>query len=136
MTFAAIARASVMQSEMPTPLSPLPELCSAQLPPASLPQGPAQSPSTNVPLAEPFRRWLAAGAWWLVVSAALALATAATGNVAWHRLLWSPALSGFASSWIFGVGRRILPIFLGCQPLAQRGTPGVHRVSGRRRGVG
>ena len=26
------------------------------------------------------------------------------------------ALSGFISWWIFGVGSRILPIFLGCQP--------------------
>jgi hypothetical protein len=41
---------------------------------------------------------------------------ALTGDVTWHRVLWTAAVSGFISSWIFGVGRRILPIFLGCQP--------------------
>ncbi len=65
---------------------------------------------------EPFRRWVAAGACWLVVSSALALASAVANDVTWHRVLWTAALSGFTSSWIFGIGRRILPIFLGCRP--------------------
>lgn len=70
----------------------------------------------GVPAREPFRPWIAAGAWWLVVASALALAAAIVGDVTWHRVLWTAALSGFISSWIFGVGRRILPIFLGCKP--------------------
>src|SRR5918994_6855955 len=65
---------------------------------------------------EPFRPWIAAGAWWLVIASALALIAAIAGDVIWHRALWTAALSGFISSWIFGVGRRILPIFLGCKP--------------------
>jgi uncharacterized protein involved in response to NO len=65
---------------------------------------------------EPFRPWIAAGTWWLVVASALALTAATTGDVTWHRVLWTAALSGFITCWIFGVGRRILPIFLGCQP--------------------
>ena len=68
------------------------------------------------PSREPFRRWIAAGALWLVIASALALTAAITGDVTWHRVLWTAALFGFISSWIFGVGRRILPIFLGCQP--------------------
>jgi hypothetical protein len=65
---------------------------------------------------EPFRRWIAAGAVWLVTASAIAVAAALTADVTWHRVLWTAAVSGFISSWIFGVGRRILPIFLGCQP--------------------
>jgi hypothetical protein len=65
---------------------------------------------------EPFRPWIAAGAWWLVVASALALTAAIANDMMWHRILWTAALSGFVSSWIFGVGRRILPIFLGCKP--------------------
>lgn len=65
---------------------------------------------------EPFRRWVSAGAIWLVVSAAIALFAAAADDVSWHRVLWMAALAGFTSSWIFGVGSRILPIFLGCIP--------------------
>ena len=72
--------------------------------------------ASGIPGREPFRRWVVAGSGWLVLSSALALTAALTDNVAWHRPLWSAALSGFASSWIFGVGRRILPIFLGCEP--------------------
>jgi hypothetical protein len=74
---------------------------------------------------EPFRRWIAAGAIWLVVSSALALTAAITDDVRWHRVLWTAALSGFISSWIFGVGRRILPIFLGCRPRWGRIEPAV-----------
>ena len=72
--------------------------------------------ASGVPVREPFRPWIRAGAWWLVVAAALAWIAALTGDVTWHRVLWTAAVSGFISSWIFGVGRRILPIFLGCQP--------------------
>jgi len=46
----------------------------------------------------------------------LVLVAAIADDVTWHRVLWTAALSGFISSWIFGVGRRILPIFLGCRP--------------------
>lgn len=65
---------------------------------------------------EAFRPWIAAGAWWLVIASGLAMTAAITGDVTWQRVLWTAAISGFISSWIFGVGRRILPIFLGCQP--------------------
>ena len=71
---------------------------------------------SGVPTNEPFRPWIRAGAWWLVIAAAFAQAAALAGDVMWHRMLWTAALSGFVSSWIFGVGRRILPIFLGCKP--------------------
>jgi uncharacterized protein involved in response to NO len=70
----------------------------------------------TAPSREPFRPWVAAGAVWLVMASALAVTAALTGDVTWHRVLWTAALSGFISSWIFGIGRRILPIFLGCQP--------------------
>ena len=80
---------------------------------------------SGAPTREPFRPWIAAGAWWLVIASALALTAAMTGDVAWHRVLWTAALSGFISCWIFGVGRRILPIFLGCQPRWLRLETGV-----------
>ena len=72
--------------------------------------------ASGAPGREPFRRWVAAGALWLVASAAIALIAAVTNDVSWHRVLWMAALAGFTSSWIFGVGSRILPIFLGCMP--------------------
>jgi hypothetical protein len=72
--------------------------------------------ASGVPAREPFRRWIAAGACWLVVSSALVLVAAVADDVTWHRALWTAALFGFITSWIFGVGRRILPIFLGCRP--------------------
>ena len=72
--------------------------------------------NSGIPASEPFRPWIRAGAWWLVIASALALGAAIAGDVLWHRVLWTAALSGFISSWIFGVGRRILPIFLGCKP--------------------
>jgi len=72
--------------------------------------------ASGVPGREPFRRWVVAGACWLVISSALALTAALADDVTWHRVLWTAALFGFTSSWIFGVGRRILPIFLGCRP--------------------
>ena len=71
---------------------------------------------SGAPAREPFRPWIAAGASWLLIASSLALTAATTGDVTWHRVLWTAALSGFISCWIFGVGRRILPIFLGCQP--------------------
>ena len=71
---------------------------------------------SGAPAREPFRPWIRAGAWWLVIASALALVAAIAGDVSWHRVLWTAALSGFITSWIFGVGRRILPIFLGCRP--------------------
>ena len=74
---------------------------------------------------EPFRRWVVAGACWLVISSALALAAAIADDVTWHRVLWMAALFGFIASWIFGVGRRILPIFLGCRPRWPRLEPAV-----------
>jgi hypothetical protein len=74
-----------------------------------------QTLRVGVAAREAFRAWIAAGAVWLVISSALALTAASTGDVLWHRVLWTAALSGFITSWIFGVGRRILPIFLGCR---------------------
>ena len=71
--------------------------------------------SSGVGASEPFRPWIRAGAWWLVIASALALAAAVAGDVLWHRVLWTAALSGFISSWIFGVGRRILSDFSGLQ---------------------
>jgi hypothetical protein len=65
---------------------------------------------------EPFRRWIVAGICWLVVSSTIALVASLADDVTWHRVLWTSALFGFISCWIFGVGRRILPIFLGCRP--------------------
>jgi len=81
--------------------------------------------ASGVPGREPFRRWVAAGACWLVISSALALAAALADDVTWHRVLWTAALFGFIASWIFGVGRRILPIFLGCRPRWPRLEPPV-----------
>lgn len=75
-----------------------------------------QTLRAGVQVREAFRPWVAAGAWWLVIAASLALTAAVTGDASWHRVLWTAALSGFITSWIFGVGRRILPIFLGCAP--------------------
>jgi hypothetical protein len=72
--------------------------------------------ASGAPGREPFRQWVAAGAAWLVVASAVAVVAAVADEVAWHRVLWTAALTGFASSWIFGVGSRIFPIFLGCVP--------------------
>ncbi len=76
--------------------------------------------ASGVPTREPFRRWLLAGVSWMVVAALLALVAALANDVAWHRVLWTASLFGFITSWIFGVGRRILPIFLGCRPRWER----------------
>jgi uncharacterized protein involved in response to NO len=77
------------------------------------------------PTREPFRRWILAGACWLPVISVLALVAAIANDVTWHRVLWTAALFGFITSWIFGVGRRILPIFLGCQPRWTRLEPAI-----------
>jgi hypothetical protein len=70
----------------------------------------------GLPGREPFRRWIAAGTLWMIAASVLAAVAALTDDVTWHRVLWMAALYGFISSWIFGVGRRILPTFLGCHP--------------------
>jgi hypothetical protein len=62
---------------------------------------------------EPFQPWVLAGLGWMVLSSALAAVAALTNDTTWHRVLWEAALLGFAGSWIFGVGRRIFPVFLG-----------------------
>jgi hypothetical protein len=64
---------------------------------------------------EPFERWVLAGLGWLVASSVVAMVAAASNDTTWHRVLWEAALMGFAASWIFGVGRRIFPVFLGWQ---------------------
>lgn len=79
--------------------------------------------SSGVPGREPFRRWVAAGALWLAICSALALTASVKDDITWHRVLWTAALFGFISSWIFGIGRRILPIFLGCRPRWPRLEP-------------
>jgi hypothetical protein len=76
--------------------------------------------ASGVPASESFRRWIAAGAAWMVVSSLVVLVAALADDVTWHRVLWTAALFGFINSWIFGVGRKILPIFLGCRPRGLR----------------
>ena len=76
--------------------------------------------ASGVPAREPFRRWLVAGVCWMLAASSIALTAALLNDVTWHRVLWTAALFGFISSWIFGVGRRILPIFLGCRPRGER----------------
>jgi hypothetical protein len=68
------------------------------------------------PSPEPFERWVLAGCGWLIVASGLAIVTLATADPIWHHVLWPAALLGFAGSWIFGVGRRIFPVFLTWQP--------------------
>jgi hypothetical protein len=65
---------------------------------------------------ERFERWLLAGAVWLLVATGLVVVTALANDPTWHLVLWPVALYGFAANWIFGVGRRIFPIFLGLKP--------------------
>jgi uncharacterized protein involved in response to NO len=66
---------------------------------------------------ERFGRWIIAGAIWQTVAACGSLVAAYYG-VEFLQPLWSVALWGFAGSWIFGIGRRIFPGFLGWQPRA------------------
>jgi NnrS protein/uncharacterized protein DUF1858 len=72
------------------------------------------------PSPEPFAPWVIAGSIWLVAASALTLVAAVTGDVAWHQIVWATALLGFAASWIFGVGRRVFPVFLGWRPAYPR----------------
>lgn len=65
------------------------------------------------PAPERFERWVLAGATWLVAASLIAFTGAILDDSTWHHVLWPVALYGFAGSWIFGVGRRILPLFLG-----------------------
>ncbi|HSQ01523.1 MAG TPA: NnrS family protein [Candidatus Dormibacteraeota bacterium] len=61
--------------------------------------------------AERIETWLLAGCAWLVVASVLALAVAC-GFTALVPAMWDAALYGFAASWIFGFGLRMLPAFL------------------------
>ena len=70
---------------------------------------------------ERFERYLRAGCAWLVVAAALAVATAA-GIDPLQPAIWEAALWGFAASWILGMSLRIVPVFLGLLPSPQRGS--------------
>jgi hypothetical protein len=74
----------------------------------------------RLPVTEGFRRWVIAGAGWQVFAAAGSFAAAWWNDVAIVQALWPAALWGFAGSWIFGVGRRILPGFLGWRPRTPR----------------
>jgi len=68
--------------------------------------------NAGAPTPERFERWLRSGCGWLVVAAALAVATAAGAN-ALQPAVWETALWGFAGSWILGMSLRIIPVFLG-----------------------
>jgi hypothetical protein len=70
--------------------------------------------------AGPFRRWVIAGAAWQLAAAVGSLAAAWRHDAAIVQVLWPAALWGFAGSWLFGVGRRIFPGFLGWRPRAPR----------------
>lgn len=65
-----------------------------------------------------FGRWIVAGAAWQIAAACGSVAAAWSGDVEIVQALWPAALWGFAVSWIFGIGRRILPGFLKWQPRA------------------
>ncbi len=67
--------------------------------------------STSGP--EHFKRWIGAGLVWALVTALLVVVAAITNDPIWHAALWPIALYGLAANWIFGIGHRIFPIFLG-----------------------
>lgn len=67
-----------------------------------------------------FGRWVIAGAGWQVVAGCGSLIAAWHNDITIVPALWPAALWGFAGSWIFGIGRRIFPGFLGWQPRAAR----------------
>jgi hypothetical protein len=69
----------------------------------------------GLPATERFRRWVIAGAVWQVVAAVGSSVAAWQHDAAITQAVWPASLWGFAGSWIFGVGRRILPGFLGWQ---------------------
>jgi hypothetical protein len=63
--------------------------------------------------AQRFERWILAGAAWQLAVAAGSLIAAWRDDAAIVQAFWPGALWGFAGSWIFGVGRRIFPVFMG-----------------------
>lgn len=65
--------------------------------------------------------WIVAGAGWLIAGSALALAAAATDDLAAHHVLWPVMLYGFAGCWVLGIGRRLFPASLGWRPVRPRG---------------
>lgn len=67
---------------------------------------------------ERFEPWVIAGAGWMVAASAVTAAAAIVDDTTWHHVIWPMALYGFAGSWIFGVGRRIFPVFIGWTPKA------------------
>ncbi|MDE2484868.1 MAG: DUF542 domain-containing protein [candidate division NC10 bacterium] len=78
-----------------------------------------RSVAAGPPTPEGFERYLRTGCAWLVVAAALAVATAA-GLDSLQPTVWEAALWGFGASWILGMSLRIVPVFLGLPPLSQR----------------
>lgn len=72
--------------------------------------------AASKPAPEMYAPWVVAGSWWLVVVSALTVVAAITNDSTWHLLMWPAALFGFASSWIFGIGRRVFVVFLGWRP--------------------
>lgn len=73
--------------------------------------------ASGTPTPERIETWLLAGCAWLIVASLLALAVAC-GHPALLPALWDAALYGFAASWIFGFGLRMLPGFLGLRAAA------------------
>lgn len=71
-----------------------------------------------------FARWVMAGAGWQAIAAFGSLIAAWQNDVTIVRAIWPAAVWGFAGSWIFGIGRRIFPGFLGWQPRASRAENG------------
>ncbi|MBX3023952.1 NnrS family protein [bacterium] len=71
----------------------------------------ARTLGSGTPTRERIEPWLRAGCVWLIVASLLALAVAC-GHPALLPALWDAALYGFAASWIFGFGLRMLPGFL------------------------
>lgn len=80
-----------------------------------------RSLAAGEPTPERFERYLRAGCAWLVVAAALAVATAAGVGVL-QPAVWEAALWGFVASWILGMSLRIAPVFLNLPPSSHRGS--------------
>lgn len=66
---------------------------------------------------ERFESFLQAGCLWLVAATALGLIAASSGRTALQPAMWETALWGFAGSWLFGIGLRIFPVFMGVAKL-------------------
>jgi hypothetical protein len=64
--------------------------------------------------------WVVAGAGWQAVVACGSLVAAWRNDITIVQAMWPAALWGFAGSWIFGIGRRIFPGFLGWRLRAPR----------------